>query len=106
MKTKKQELWSKYFNLNNQVFKQKEYSFDYRISTDCFSVSIQLIHNDFIQKDKKQNMKTKKNEIKELTKDMKQEQKEKYKEDLIKKKKDEQVKLKLEKKLLKGKRSI
>ena len=105
IENKKQELWSKYFNLNNPVFKQKEYSFDYRISTDCFSVSIQLIHNDFIQKekDKKQNMKTKKNEMKELTKYMNQEQKEKYKEDLIKKKKDEQVKLKLEKKLLKDK---
>jgi hypothetical protein len=105
IENKKQELWSKYFNLDNPVFKQKEYSFDYRISTDCFSVSIQLIHNDFIQKekDKKQNMKNKKNEIKELTKDMNQEQKEKYKEDLIKKKKDEEVKLKLEKKLLKDK---
>lgn len=105
IENKKQELWSKYFNLNNPVFKQKEYSFDYRISTDCFSVSIQLIHNDFIQKekDKKQNMKTKKNEMKDLTKDMNQEQKEKYKEDLIKKKKDEQIKLKLEKKLLKDK---
>ena len=105
IENKKQELWSKYLNLNNPVFKQKEYSFDYRISTDCFSVSIQLIHNDFIQKekDKKQNMKTKKNVMKDLTKDMNQEQKEKYKEDLIKKKKDEQVKLKLEKKLLKDK---
>jgi hypothetical protein len=105
IENKKQELWNKYFNLNNPVFKQKEYSFDYRISTDCFSVSIQLIHNDFIQKekDKKQNMKTKKNEMKDLTKDMNQEQKEKYKEDLIKKKKDEQVKIKLEKKILKDK---
>jgi hypothetical protein len=105
IENKKQELWNKYFNLNNPVFKQKEYSFDYRISTDCFSVSIQLIHNDFIQKekDKKQNMKNKKGQMKELTKDMNQEQKEKYKEELIKKKKDEQVKLKLEKKLLKDK---
>ena len=69
IQNKKQELWSKYFNLNNPVFKQKEYSFDYRISTNCFSVSIQLIHNNFIQKekDKKQNMKNKKSEMKELT---------------------------------------
>jgi hypothetical protein len=105
IENKKQELWSKYFNLNNPVFKQKEYSFDYRISTDCFSVSIQLIHSDFIQKekDKKQNMKIKKSEMKELTKDMNQEQKEKYKEGLKKKKNEEQVKLKLEKKLLKNK---
>jgi hypothetical protein len=105
IENKKQELWNKYFNLNNTVFKQKEYSFDYRISTDCFSVSIQLIHNDFIQKekDKKQNMKNKKGQMKEITKNMNQEQKEKYKEYLIKKKKDEQVKIKLEKKILKDK---
>ena len=105
IENKKQELWNKYFNLNNPVFKQKEYSFDYRISTDCFSVSIQLIHNDFIQKEKnkKQNMKNKKSEMKVMTKNMNQEQKEKYKEDLIKKKKDEQVKIKLEKKILKDK---
>jgi len=105
IENKKQELWNKYFNLSNPVFKQKEYSFDYRISTDCFSVSIQLIHNDFIQKekDKKQNMKNKKSEMKELTKDMNQEQKEKYKENLQKKKNEEQIKLKLEKKLIKDK---
>uniref|UniRef100_A0A6C0EFP5 Uncharacterized protein n=1 Tax=viral metagenome TaxID=1070528 RepID=A0A6C0EFP5_9ZZZZ len=105
IENKKQELWNKYFNLKNPVFKQKEYSFDYRISTDCFSVSIQLIDNDFIQKekDKKQNMKNKKGQMKEMTKNMNQEQKEKYKEDLIKKKKDEQVKIKLEKKILKDK---
>jgi len=105
IENKKQELWNKYFNLKNPVFKQKEYSFDYRISTDCFSVSIQLIHNDFIQKekDKKQNMKNKKGQMKEMTKNMNREQKEKYKEDLIKKKKDEQVKIKLEKKILKDK---
>ena len=101
----KQEIWNKFFNLDNPVFKQKEYSFDYRISTDCFSVSIQLIHNDFIQKekDKKQNMKAKKKEIKELTKDMNQEEKEKYKDELIKKKKDEHIKIKLDKKLKRDK---
>jgi hypothetical protein len=41
-------LWTKYFNMNNNVFRQKNYSFDYRISTDCYGVSIQLIHNSFI----------------------------------------------------------
>lgn len=28
----KHDLWSKYFKLNNKVFKQKDYVFDYRIS--------------------------------------------------------------------------
>ena len=46
----KHNIWKEYFNLDNPIFKQNNYSFDYRISTDCFSVSIQLIHNDFIDK--------------------------------------------------------
>ena len=38
IENKKHELWNKYFKLDNPIFKQKSYSFDYRISTDCFSV--------------------------------------------------------------------
>ena len=102
---KKQGLWDKLFKLSNPIFKQKEYNFDYRISTDCFSVSIQLIHNSFmVQKQtKKLNMKTKKAAMKEKCKDMKQEEKEKYKADLEKKKKEEQDKIKLENKLKRDK---
>ena len=100
---KKNELWNKFFNLNNPIFKQKNYSFDYRISTDCFAVSIQLINNDFIQKeiDKKKNMKNKKKEIKEQTKGMTQEEKEYFKENLNKIKKENLVKIKLENKIKK-----
>jgi len=44
------------------LFLKKHYKFDYRISTDCVGLSIQLIHNDFVEKEKikKQNMKQKK----------------------------------------------
>jgi len=49
---KKNEIWSKYFKLNAPIFKQKNYSFDHMISTDCFSVSIHLIRNDQIKKKK------------------------------------------------------
>ena len=93
----KHELWSKYFKLDKKVFKQKNYKFDYRISTDCYGVSIQLIHNDSIQsqKDKKANMKTKRKESKILYKDMTQEEKEKHKEDKLKKKKDANENIKL-----------
>lgn len=105
IENKKKELWNKYFNLNNPIFKQKDYVFDYRISTDCFSVSIQLIHKNFVQKekDKKKNMKIKKSEMKEKCKNMTVEEKEKYKQDLEKKKKEEQEKIKLERKLKRDK---
>jgi hypothetical protein len=101
----KNSLWNKYFKLDNSIFKQKEYSFDYRISTDCLAVSIQLIHKDFIQKekDKKSNMKNKRRDVKEKTKDMTQEEKEKFKLSLVKNKKDKQEKFKLEQKLKKDK---
>jgi hypothetical protein len=105
IENKKHNIWDTYFKLDNPIFKQKSYSFDYRISTDCFSVSIQLIHKDFIQKekDKKTNMKNKRRDIKDKTKDMTQEEKEKYKDDINKKKKDEQEKFKLELKLKRDK---
>jgi NifB/MoaA-like Fe-S oxidoreductase len=45
----KHKLWSYFFNLKNPIFYQKKYSFDYRILTDCFGVSIQLIHNDLVE---------------------------------------------------------
>ena len=99
--TKKHEIWSKFFKLDNLVFKQNNYNFDYRISTDCFATSIQLIHSDFIEKEinKKNNMKNKKKEMKENTKNMSQEEKEKYKKDQIKLKKDKDDKIKLDKKI-------
>ena len=96
----KYKLWKKYFKLNNPIFTQKNYSFDYRISTDCHAVSIQLIHNDFIDKEKqkKANMKNKKNDMKIKCKDMSQEQKEKFKAELKLKKKQEQEQIKLKNK--------
>ena len=53
------ELWSYYFNTNDKIFKQKNYVFDYRISTDCFATSIQLLNKNNVEKEqtKKQNMK-------------------------------------------------
>ena len=101
----KEELWSTYFNLNNPIFKQSNYSFDYRISTDCFSVSIQLLHNSFIdsEKAKKLNMKNKKREMKENCKNMTQQQKEDYKNKLVKDKNQEEINKKLKSKEIKDK---
>jgi len=60
--TYKNDIWSCMFDLNNSVFKQSCYSFDYRINTDCHGMFIQLIHNDFIEKEqnKKNKYETKK----------------------------------------------
>ena len=103
IETNKKDIWAMFFNLDK--IKQKNYSFDYRISTDCFSVSIQLLHNSFSEKEKqkKLNMKNKKKEMKETCKDMNQEEKEKYKLELEKIKKLKQEEIKLENKKLKQK---
>ncbi len=43
-------VWSYFFDISKPMFKQKNYSFDYRITSDCFGTSIQLIHNDLVAK--------------------------------------------------------
>ena len=98
--TYKHQIWNLFFKLNNPIFKQNHYTFDYRISTDCFGVSIQLIHNNHIEKSNQQklNMKNKRNEMKNNCKDMTQEKKEAYKLKVKNDKKLEQEKLKLENK--------
>jgi hypothetical protein len=97
IENKKNEIWNKYFKLNDNVFNQNKYSFDYRISTDCFSVSIQLIHDSLIESEKikKINMKNKKNETKEACKNMTQQEKELYKIKL----EENKEKIQLDKKL-------
>ena len=99
----KHELWDKYFNLNNKIFRQNHYQFDYRISTDGFSVSIQFINNKYIEQSnkKKENMKNKRNEIRESTKNMTKEQITKYKDELkeVSKLKNKEYKLKQQTKL-------
>jgi len=98
----KSYLWNQYFNTNQKVFKQKHYTFDYKISTDCQSVSIQLLHNSFLESenDKKHLLRDKRNETKEACKDMTQEEKEKYKNDLKDAQKKKLTEERLKKKLL------
>jgi hypothetical protein len=78
----KKELWSSLFNMNNKMFKQKNRTFDYRILTDGFSVSIQFIHNNFIEKKqiKKLNMKNGRSKANDLYKNLDRSQIEKIKE--------------------------
>ena len=98
----KKVIWSSYFKLENPVFKQNNYIFDYVMTTDCFSTSIKMLNKNNVEEEnkKKSNMKNKKNENKEKTKNMTQEQKEKFKkeEKLKQKSKEEEYKLKLKEK--------
>jgi hypothetical protein len=105
IENEKNNIWQMYFNLELPIFKQKNYEFDYRISTDCFGVSIQLIHNDAVQssKDKKANMKGKRQQNKELYKTMTQEEKEAHKLELVKQQKEIQDNYKLKLKQTKDK---
>lgn len=63
----KESIWDTYFNLNNKIFKQNKYTFDYRILTDGYTVSIQFINNKYIEKEKqkKENMKLARSNLKE-----------------------------------------
>jgi hypothetical protein len=98
----KNKLWSKFVKIDEPIFTQSNYQFDYKIYTDCYSVSVQMLRKDEVEneKKKKQNMKNKKRENKEKTKGMTKEQKEEFKKKLEeeKKKQEQQFKLKLKEK--------
>lgn len=105
----KDAIWENYFKLNHKIFKQNKYTFDYRISTDGFSVSIQFINNKYVDKEKEKKIKMKegRNKLREDTKDMTNEQKEEYKNNKLEEKNEKQIKLnkkiKLDKQELKEK---
>jgi tetratricopeptide (TPR) repeat protein len=45
----KKKLWNKFVKLDEPIFTQSNYQFDYKIYTDCYSVSIQLLRKDNIE---------------------------------------------------------
>ena len=83
------ELWNKYFNISDNKYKLKGYSFNFQISTDGFATSINFIKNSKIEgkkrkseamskasKETKNNRKTKTpQEIEELVKEKKEKDK-------------------------------
>ena len=77
----KEPVWNMIFDIKKDIFKQSNYIFDYKIYTDGYSVSIQMLLNDKIdsEKQKKQNIKNKRNKNKELTKEMTEEEKKAFK---------------------------
>ena len=94
----KESIWNIYFDMNNKIFKQKNYEFDYRIMTDGLSVSLQMINKKYVEQNnqKKTNMKNKRRENKEAMKGMTEEEikvfKEKQKDDTKKKQLEMKVK--------------
>lgn len=46
-------IWNSHFKMDHQIFKMNNYSFNYYISTDCYAVSVNFIHNDFLEKNNK-----------------------------------------------------
>jgi len=93
-------IWNNFFNLNDSIFEQSNYIFDYKIYTDCYSVSIQMLHKDKVEneKKKKENMKNKRRENRINTKNMTLEEKEIYKMKQKEEKRKSEEKYKLEQK--------
>jgi hypothetical protein len=76
----KHEIWGRFFNLSHEIFKQNNYIFDYRMTTDCYAVSIQLIHLSETENEvqKKLYLQTKRNEAHTLYQTMTPTQRENY----------------------------
>jgi len=94
----KEEIWNTIIDLDNKVFFQKYYEFDYKISTDGYTVSLQFIHKKSISKRniKKGNLKKGQNNARKEYKNLerkkieemkreKQEKNENYKKEKIEK---------------------
>lgn len=98
LETYRKNIWKIYFNTNNKIFKQNKYEFDYKIMTDGFSVSIQMINKKYISQNnqKKINIKKKRNENKKSIKGMTTEEIKIFKREQIKNKikKQQEIKLK------------
>ena len=66
----KDEIWNKFFKLNEKVFNQNNYKFDYVISTNCYSVSIKMLNKKNVKEEqkKKTNKRTKNMKIRKKQK--------------------------------------
>lgn len=71
----KEIVWNNIFKMDHSIFSMKKYTFDYRISTDGYAVSLQFINNKYIESENKKKdakltgMKKAKNENKMKTAD-------------------------------------
>jgi len=81
-------LWSQLFDMKKKIFKMKNYTFDFFVSTDGCSVSIKFLHNSYVETEKQRKaiMQTANNITRELNKNKTQEEKENTKEKKIEEK--------------------
>lgn len=88
-----EEVWNHYFYINHNVFSQRNYSFDYKLSTDGYSCSIQMIRNNYIEGEnkKKKNKKTKRKKMDKFYTKLTLEEKEEYIKNKENKKKKENI---------------
>jgi len=49
----KEVIWDNVFKMDHSIFSMKKYTFDYRISTDGYAVSLQFINNKYIESENK-----------------------------------------------------
>lgn len=59
----KDEIWGKYFKMDNSIFRQKGYTFDYCISTDGYCASIRFLKNTYAKENNKKKEKLKQGKL-------------------------------------------
>jgi len=82
LENKRREIWTNVFNMDHKIFKDKNYVFDYNLSTDGFGASLRFIHKSYLikQKEMKQLMKNERNRAKNLYKNLSSDEINKLKE--------------------------
>ena len=92
----KDQIWNMVFQMDNSIFKQKWFTFDYCISTDGYCASIRFINNKYIADNNKKKAKLKQGKLdaKKIYDNLTEEEVEqikKQKEDAVKNKKSESI---------------
>jgi len=104
----KDPLWDNFFQTCNPIFNQKQYTFDHRILTDGFTVSIQMINRDMIDdvQQEKDNRKIARQNAKKENKNLTQKEIDKRRKQKAQDKKDKLMKIKLEEKMEKDRKKL
>lgn len=76
----KDSIWKMFFNMDSNIFKMKNHKFNYSMTTDCYTVSIQFLNDKYEEqvKIKKELMSNGVKKHKTITKDMNIKEKEEY----------------------------
>ena len=96
----RKKIWEQFFKLNHKIFRNKNYEFDYFISTDGHSCSLRFINKKYVEQEniKKANIKAASNATKKANKNLSEQEKSKIKQQKIKYNNEKEIKRKLEQK--------